>query len=78
MPNLRVHLKASKRLLGTQNPWVHQLLDYQGVNLEHRYRHTPEKVEAIVELLGEEVRREAWLHMLMDWKLITERDWTNT
>lgn len=78
MPSLRVHLKASKQLLGTQNRLVHRLLDYQGANLEHRYRHTPKKVEAIANLLGEEARREAWLHILMDWKLITEIDWTDT
>jgi len=70
VPNLRTHLKASKELLGTSNPIVHKILDSQGPGLEHRYRHTPETIEAIRVLYGEEAEREAWLHILMDWQLV--------
>lgn len=70
MPNLRVHLKTSKELLGTQNPLVHQLLDAQTHTLEHRYRHIPKTVELIGETLGKEAKREAWLHIFMDWRLV--------
>lgn len=70
MPSLIIHLKASKELLGTQNTLVHQILDYQSPKLEHRYRHNPKTVQLIAELLGEDARREAWLHIFMDWGLI--------
>ena len=70
MPNLRTHLKASKELLGTQNPIVHQILDAQTQTLEHRYRHNPRTVKLIAELLGEDAGREAWLHIFMDWGLV--------
>jgi hypothetical protein len=70
MPSMRVHLKASKTLLGTQNPLVHKILDFQSPTLEHRYRHNPKTVKLIAELLGEDARREAWLHIFMDWGLV--------
>ena len=70
MPSLRVHLKASKTFLGTQNPLVHKILDFQSPTLEHRFRHNPKTVELIAELLDEDARREAWLHIFMDWGLI--------
>lgn len=77
MPSLRAHLKASKTLLGTQNPLVHQILDAQNPTLEHRYRHNPKTVELIGELLGEDAKREAWLHILMDWGLVSTSSLTN-
>lgn len=70
MPSLRAHLKASKALLGTRNPLVHHILDLQSPTLEHRFRHNPKTVELIEELLGEDARREAWLHIFMDWGLV--------
>jgi hypothetical protein len=70
VPNLREHLKASKILLGTQNPLVHKILDFQNATLEHRFRHIPKTVEMITELLGEEAGREAWLHIFMDFGLV--------
>jgi hypothetical protein len=75
MPDLRTHLKASKRLLGTQNPLVHRILDLPTRTLEHRFRHTPRTVAAIAELFGEDARREAWLHLFMDWGIVEEKDW---
>lgn len=77
MPNLRDHLKLSKNLLGYSNPLVHRLLDYQGVNLEHRYRHNPHTVRAIKELLGVDAEREAWLHILTDWGIIRFMNYSN-
>ena len=70
MPDLRTHLKASREKLGTQNRLVHQILDQMTPTLEHRFRHTPKTVEMIGELLGEDAKREAWLHILMDWKIV--------
>ena len=70
MPSLRTHLKASKKLLGTQYPLVHRILDYQSPTLEHRFRHNPNTVELIASLLGEDAKREAWLHIFMDWGII--------
>lgn len=70
MPNLRIHLKASKMLLGTQEPLVHKILDFPSPTLEHRFRHNPKTVELIAELLGEDARREAWLHIFIDWGLV--------
>lgn len=69
MPNRRIHLKASKELLGTKNPIVHDILDYQSPTLEHRFRHTPKTVELIA-TMGKEAEREAWLHIFMDWGII--------
>lgn len=76
MPSLRIHLKASKQLLGTSNPLVHKTLDFQSPTLEHRFRHNPKTVESIAELFGEDARREAWLHIFMDWGIITSQDYT--
>ena len=73
MPSLKRHLKASKELLGTANPLVHQILDSPSPKLEHRYRHNPHTVEEIGKLLGEDAEREAWLHIFMDWGLVKER-----
>jgi hypothetical protein len=70
VPNLRVHLKASKSLLGTQNRLVHSILDLPTPTREHRFRHNPKTVELITELVGEEAGREAWLHIFMDWGLV--------
>ena len=70
MPSLRSHLKASREFLGTENPLVHKILDLPSPKLEHRYRHNPHTVELIGELLGDDAKREAWLHILMDWGLI--------
>lgn len=72
MPNLREHLRISKQLLGVSNTLVHRLLDYQGSSLEHRYRHNPKTVKAIQDLLGDEARLEAWLHIFTDWGFIRD------
>jgi hypothetical protein len=70
VPSLRIHLKASKELLGTQTPLVHKILDYPSPTREHRYRHNPRTVQQITELLGEDAKREGWLHIFMDWGLV--------
>ena len=70
MPSLRVHLKASKELLGTRNVIVHKILDNPSPTLEHRYRHNVKVVNLIGEVYGHEAKREAWLHVFMDWGLI--------
>lgn len=81
MPSRREHLRASKKLLGTANPWVHSLIDLPSPKKEHRYRHSPETVRLIVELLGtdenlkKEIRREGWLHLFMDWGWVDETDY---
>lgn len=75
MPNLRNHLKISNDLLGFSDPLVHQILDYQGRNLEHRFRHNPKICESIKEMLGENEYLEAWLHILTDWGMIK---WENS
>lgn len=67
MPNLREHLKISELLLGYSNPLVHRILDYQGRNLEHRFRHTPKTALFIKEAFGDDEYVEAWLHIFSDW-----------
>lgn len=79
MPSGRVHLRASKMLLGQADPMVHKLLDLPTPVREHRYRHTPEMCRQIAKVLASgdqeqetKLYREAWLHVLMDWGVITE------
>ena len=71
MPTRSEHLKASKLLLGTKNPLVHDLLDRSTPIAEHRRTHTPEYITKIQDLLGEDAGREAWLHFFMDYGIIT-------
>lgn len=75
MPSQREHLRASKRLLGTANPLVHRIFDMPSPKREHRHRHHPETARLIGELLGFEAKREAWLHLFIDWGIIEEKDW---
>lgn len=81
MPSQKEHLRASKKLLGTSNPWVNSLMDLPSPKKEHRHRHVPETVRLIAELLGtdenlkREIRREGWLHLFMDWGLVDEADY---
>lgn len=74
MPSLKEHLKASERLLGTKNPLVHQILDFPKPVREHRYRHNPSTVLLIKELLGDEAKKEAWLHLFLDWGIVDKYD----
>lgn len=82
MPSRRDHLRASKKLLGTANPLVHTILDYPSPKGEHRHRHTPSTVRKIEELLVEDetsrsaIRREGWLHLLMDWGIVKMADFS--
>lgn len=70
MPSLRIHLKSSRELLGTENVNVHRILDRPTHTLEHRFRHNVNVVNSIGEVYGPEARREAWLHVLMDWRIV--------
>jgi len=77
MPNLRQHLKISKKFLGLEgNPVVHRLLDGAGLPRKlrpqyHRTTHNPQFIEqAIKPLLGEKGELEAWGHLLADWGFI--------
>lgn len=70
MPNLKNHLKISNDLLGFSEPLVHQILDYQGRNLEHRFRHNPKTCEDIKLMFGVNEYLEAWLHIFTDWGMI--------
>ena len=69
MPTRRIHLKASKELLGYCNPLVHDILDSYLPITEHRRTHNPGTIRLIGELLGEDAKREAWLHFLLDYGL---------
>lgn len=69
MARLKDHQKISRELLGSDNILVHKILDHQSSTLEHRFRHTPKTVDQISDLLGEENRVIAWLHLLTDWHL---------
>jgi hypothetical protein len=63
----------SKKLLGRSNPLLHKLLDLPSPIREHRYRHTPDTVKRIADIIAvseseqQELIREGWLHLLMDW-----------
>ena len=70
MPTRRVHLRLSKELLGYSNPLVHDILDRGLPIQEHRRTHTPETVALIGRLLGDDARREAWLHLLADYGIM--------
>ena len=70
MPNRRQHLRASKILLGTNNPIVHDLLDTYLPIEEHRRTHTPENINQIGALLGAEAKTEAWLHFFLDYGIV--------
>ncbi len=77
MPAKREHLRASRILLGTQTPVVHELLELavkrQGI--EHGYLiSNPDYLGMIGELLGQEAKREAVLHILQDWGIVTQED----
>ena len=72
MPTRRVHLKLSRDLLGYCNPLVHDILDKSLPIEEHRRTHTPETVKLIGQLLGEDAKREAWLHLFADYGLLKE------
>jgi len=74
VPSLRVHLKASRVLLGTCNVVVHRLLDKPTYTLEHRFRHNVDVINLIGEVYGGEAKREAWLHVFMDWGLVGKGD----
>lgn len=73
MPSTREHVRLSKKLLGQSNPLVHKLLDLPSPIREHRYRHTPDTVKKIADIIAvseserQELIREGWLHLLIDW-----------
>jgi hypothetical protein len=63
---------------------VHSIIDYPSPKTEHRHRHSPEIIRKVVEVLGEDdenakrdIRREAWLHLLMDWGVLQKKDWAS-
>lgn len=70
MPRRRVHLRVSRELLGSCDPLVHEILDRGLPIAEHRRTHRPETCALIGELLGPEARREAWLHLFLDYGLV--------
>lgn len=76
MPSTREHIRMSKELLGRSNPLVHKLLDLPSPIREHRYRHTPDTINKIADIIAvseserQELIREAWLHLFMDWGII--------
>jgi len=77
MASKREHLRASKILLGTQTPVVHELLELavkrQGI--EHGYLiSNVDSLAMIGQLLGPEAKREAVLHILQDWGIVTSED----
>jgi hypothetical protein len=69
MPVRKIHLRASRKLLGYSNPLVHDILDTHLPIEEHRRTHNPRTIRLIGELLGEDAEREAWLHFLLDYGL---------
>jgi hypothetical protein len=70
VPNRIEHLKLSRELLGYSNPLVHDILDRSLPIEEHRRTHSPETINLIGKLLGEDAKREAWLHLLADYRLV--------
>jgi len=70
MPNLRVHLRISRALLGFADPLVHKILDRTLSVEEHRRTHNPRTIRLIGELLGKEAKEEAWLHFLTDYNFV--------
>jgi len=78
VPNLKEHLKISRKFLGFDgNPVIHRLLDGAGLPSKlrpqyHKITHTPQFVgQTIKSSFGEEGELEAWGHLLADWGFIT-------
>lgn len=65
-------------MLGTQHPTVHAFLDeaVKQLGAKHRYlSHNVEYLEIIGRHLGgKEAKREAMLHLLQDWGIVTKQD----
>ncbi|HHY48119.1 MAG TPA: hypothetical protein GX506_12570 [Firmicutes bacterium] len=79
MPRRQEHLRAAKILLGHADPLVHRLMDQSMERLGPRYRyvtHNMEYIRAIRQLFGEEAVLEATLHLLQDWGIIEESDYS--
>lgn len=77
MPPRREHLKASKVILRTCFPVVHELLDIsvQRRGIEHGYLLQGIDYLGMIEaLLDQEARREAILHILQDWGIVSAKD----
>ncbi|HXL02239.1 MAG TPA: hypothetical protein PK016_03855 [Candidatus Atribacteria bacterium] len=77
MPPKREHLRASRILLGTQTPVVHELLELavRKQGMEHGYLvSNSDYLGMIGNLLGQEAKREAVLHILQDWGIVTQED----
>ena len=77
MPAKREHLRASRILLGTQTPVVHELLELavKRQGMEHGYLiSNSDYLGMIGQLLGQEAKREAVLHILQDWGIVTSED----
>lgn len=73
----REYPKTSKIILGTCFPVVHELLDVsvQRRGIEHGYLLQGTDYLGMIEaLLGQEARREAILHILQDWDIVTAKD----
>lgn len=78
MPNRQEHLRAAKALLGHADPLVHILMNRAIERMGPRYlyvRHNAAYISAIKELLGEDARLEATLHLLQDWGIVTADDY---
>lgn len=78
MARKKEHLRVSKILLGTQYPIVHTFLDeaVKQLGAKHRYlSHNVEYLDIIEKHLGgKEAKREAMLHLLQDWGVVTTQD----
>ncbi|MDD5497815.1 MAG: hypothetical protein PHP36_05245 [Atribacterota bacterium] len=77
MPAKREHLRASRILLGTQTPVIHDLLELavRRSGIEHGYLFSNSDYLAMIgQLLGQEAKREAVLHILQDWGVVTSED----
>lgn len=80
MPSLPEHQKCARKILGKSNKLVHQLLDYNVkiYGRDHRkYTHHGENIKMIGELLGDDAKREAVLHILQDLGMITRKDFVS-